>query len=49
LFSFGNDFAGPHKHTHGIWSSFGQWYIALDQSFFMPFDFISITNFGIML
>ena len=51
LFSFGNDFTGPWGHTHDICSSFGQWYIALDQSFFMPFYFIlMIPNyFNIML
>ena len=40
LLSFGNDFAGPRGHTHGICSSFGQRYIALGQSFsrhFMSF------------
>ena len=33
LFSFGIIFAGPRGHTHGICSSFGRRYIALDQSF----------------
>ena len=36
-FSFGNDFAGPREQTHGICSSFGQRYIALDQNIFAPF------------
>ena len=49
LFSFGNDFAGPRGHTHGICSSFGQQYIALDQSFFASLYFISMPNFDIML
>ena len=33
LFSFGNDFAGPRGHSHGICTGFGQRNIALDQSF----------------
>ena len=37
LFTIGNDFAGPRGHTHGIWSSFSQRYIALNQSFFGSF------------
>ena len=45
LFSFGNDFAGPQRQTHGICSCFGQQYIALDRSFFTPLYFISIPNF----
>ena len=49
LFCFGNDFAGSWGHTHGIYSTFDQWYIALDQSFFAPFYFISVPNFDIML
>ena len=49
LFSFGNDFAGPRGHTHGICLSFGQRYIALDQSFLAPFYFLSMPNFDIML
>ena len=50
LFGFGNDFPGPQDHTHGICSSFGQWYIALDQGFFFaPFYFIFMPNFDIML
>ena len=32
LFSFGNDFAGPWGHTHGICASFCQQYTALDQN-----------------
>ena len=40
MFCFGNDFAGPRRHTHEICSSFGQRYIALDQSFTAPFYFI---------
>ena len=49
LFSFGNEFAGPRDHTHEICSSFGQRYIAQDQSFLVPFYFISMPNFNIML
>ena len=45
LFSF----AGPRGHTHGICSSFCQWYMPLDESFFAPFYFISMPNFDIML
>ena len=49
LFSFENDIAGSRGHTHGICSTFGRWYIAIDQSFFAPFYFISVPNFDIML
>ena len=49
LFCFGNDFAGLRGRTHGICSTFGQWYIDLDESFFAPFYFISVPNFDIML
>ena len=37
MFSFGNDFAGSRGHTQGICSTFGPWYIALDQSFLENF------------
>ena len=45
LFSFGDIFARPRGHTQGICLSIGQWYIALDLSFFAPFYFISMPNF----
>ena len=40
LFPIGNDFPGPRGHTRGIWSTFGQRYIALDQRFFGSFNFM---------
>ena len=43
MLSFGNDCAGPRGH--GICSSFGQRYIALDQTFFAPLYFISIQYY----
>ena len=49
LFSLGNDFTAPQGNTHGICSTFGQQHIALDQSFFTPFYFISMPNFDMML
>ena len=40
LFSFGNDFAGPQGHTHGICLSFGQRYISLGQNFLAPLIYL---------
>ena len=34
LLKFGNDFAESWGHTHGICSTFGQWYIALQTKVF---------------
>jgi len=45
---FGSENPWP-EHTHGICSSSGQRYIAVDQGFFAPFYFISMTNFYILL
>ena len=39
----------PRGHIHEIYSSFVQWYIALDQSFFAPIYFILMPHFDIML
>ena len=39
----------PRGHIHEIYSSFVQWYIALDQSFFAPIYFILMPHFDIMI
>ena len=49
LLSFGNDFAGPRRQTQEIWENFGSRYITLDQRFFAPFYFMSMSNFNIIL
>ena len=46
LFCFGNDFARSRGYTQGICSTFGQWYIAQDQSFFPGGGTLGISGWG---